>query len=569
MPENAQDDSEARERLNRSGGAAARSRRAARAADSSRGAAAWTAWRACGWRDSSHYYFKVDRPPPAPRYATSTVQITDEAWAVTDEFAILNSDEMADYAAGGSAPPDQGVKCQALSTDTTIRVAPMERFCGGWSTEHFNDKLRLPDGSNAGQGMVVQLEGMARECLVIALSPYHKYELGKTYAIHFGANGNMQTVLRRHVNYNEAVDVSIPSRVCAENTWVHYWIILQNGKLSAGVGKVPGKHVIGVLDDSMYNMLRSGVDAVKYVGLGNSALQRNARDLKVRNVRVMGIPPQYQEGIPLDESGGFGFVNVNNLGYGTSHTSQQSTGMPNDSELLAEYERERAKAKARAEKFGIEYKEPAADAFLKWSEARRLRANPERGFITGIDTFSVEEKQKALNRKERFAQDERKRKGRDDDGGDGNDEEDAEIIDDDVDDVAEWEKTKKDPLPVEQAWENWKIVQRFRVDCPAGLLNKDGTQATEDEIELTADAANDVWHGVSTVGDPGNDSAMVTTDNFIPRKVSIVPTKIHLFSNDWAPFKQIRTDDVMAYFRDYGPSYVEWLGKNECIQILA
>ena len=311
-----------------------------------------------------------NRSASACTYATTTVQITDEAWAVNDELAILNSDEMADYAAGGSAPPDQGVKCQALPADTTIRVAPMERFCGGWSTEHFHEKLMLPDGSNAGQGMVVQLEGMARECLVVALSPYHKYELGKTYAIHFGANGNMQTVLRRHVNYNEAVDVSIPSRVCAENTWVHYWIILQNGKLSAGVGKVPGKHVIGVLDDSMYNMLRSGVDAVKYVGLGNSALQRNARDLKVRNVRVMAIPPKYQlEGIPLDETGGF--VNVTNLGYGTLHASQQSTGMPTDSELLAEYERERAKAKARAEKFGIEYKEPAADAFLKVRKQRR------------------------------------------------------------------------------------------------------------------------------------------------------------------------------------------------------
>ena len=176
----------------------------------------------------------------------------------------------------------------------------------------------------------------------------------------------------------------------------------------------------------------------------------------------------------------------------------------------------------------------------------------------------MEEKQKANARKERFARDERKRKqGLDDDGGDGNEEEDAEEdMDDDVDDVAEWEKTKKDPLPVEQAWENWKIVQRFRVDCPAGLLNKDGTPATEDEIELTADAANDVWHGVSTVEAPDNDGAMATTDDFIPRKVSVVPTKIHLFSNDWAPFKQIRTDDVMAYFRDYGPSYVEWLGKH-------
>ena len=402
---------------------------------------------------------------------------------------------------------------------------------------------------------------MARECIAIALSPYHQYELGKTYVVHLGANGNLQTVLRRHVNYNEAVDLTFPSRVCSENHWIPYWVCLQNGKLSTGVGRVVGKNVIGTLDDSMYNMLRSGVDAVRYVGIGNSALNRNARDLRVRNVAVLSIPAQFGlDGVPMEAQSAF--VNILDMQY-TNNNRGVGGGEGGDglvateAELLAEYEKERAKARARAAKFGIEYKEPTPDAFMKWSEARRLRANPERGFITGIDTFSAAEKAKADARKERFAKDEKKRKGLDDDDADNNNNinggsdneggEGAMEEDEGVDDVAEWEKTKKDPLPDEQAWENWKLVRKFRSDPPGNLLSNGNTSG---EIVLS-------------LGSDGDVSGMDTAE-FIPKKIVVVPTKIHIFSIDWAPFKQIRTDDLLSYFRDYGPSYVEWLGELSC-----
>ena len=32
------------------------------------------------------------------------------------------------------------------------------------------------------------------------------------------------------------------------------------------------------------------------------------------------------------------------------------------------------------------------------------------------------------------------------------------VVMDGVDDVAEWKKTKRDPLATEQAWNNWKLV---------------------------------------------------------------------------------------------------------------
>jgi len=144
-----------------------------------------------------------------------------------------------------------------------------------------------------------------------------------------------------------------------------------------------------------------------------------------------------------------------------------------------------------------------------------------------------DKKAKADARKERFARDESKRKEiyNPDDRDKGKGEEEMKE-EDAVDDVAEWEKTKRDPLAIEQAWDNWELVKRFRVDPPSSD-NKDSMEKLEEE-------------------------------EFIPKNVSVVPTKIHIFSIDWACFKQIRTDDLMSYFKDYGPSYVEWLGELSC-----
>ena len=501
-------------------------------------------------------------------------------------------------------PPTDAAEAVAASTPTvrlqegtTLRVAPMDRKCGGWDYEHFHDKLRLADGCNAGRGMVVTLEGepntscvflrhvvgrrsdelslalialafspssyvlmlyvcalaaMARECIAVALSPTSHYAMGKTYVVHFGAAGNLSTVIRRHVNETEAVDVNIPSRVCTDNRYQSYWIVLQGGKLSCGVGNSPGQRCIGTLDDTLYNQLRSGVDAVRCVGVGNSALGRHSRDLRVRNIRVMPIPSAFGgiEGIPIvEEKREGGFVNVlaaPSMGMGGA--SGAGTGMPGEAELLAEYEKECAKAKARAAKFGTEYKQPPPDAFFKWSEARRLRANPERGFATGFDVLSPEEQAKAQRRKERFAEEDKKRRREmGEDVEDGDDAEGANPQDDEMD-AAEEAKAEaeaaaaaaKGPLPVEQAWDNEDLVGEHRLDPPENLYAS--SEAREDADEQNRDME----------GDNEGDKAIV------------VPEKIHIFGIDWAAFKQIRSDDIMAYFKMYGPSYIEWLGELSC-----
>jgi len=390
---------------------------------------------------------------------------------------------------------------------------------------------------------------MARECIAVALSPTANFELGKTYAIHIGAASNLQTVIRRRLpNHTEAVDVILPSpQICSMEKFVPYWIILQNGgQVSVGIGRVPGINCIGTLDDGMYNALRSGVDAVKYVGLGNSALGRKARDLKVRNVRVMPVPDAFAAfgGIPLTPYDPL-------LAIGGKDDDAK------DAELWADYQNECEKAKKRAIKFDIEYKQPPPNAFLKWSEARRLRANPAKGFITGMDIMSAEEKEKARKRKERFEEEDRKNKkamGVNDDmeGADGNGN-DADVdVDADADADADMEtdeqQRKREPLPFEQAWDNEDLVGDMRTDPPQSLyLVKNETNDGEGNGDRDDSSLMD------DDGD-GDDAA----------KVVPVPTKIHLFAIDWAAFKQIRTDDIMAFFRIYGPSYVEWLGELSC-----
>jgi hypothetical protein len=192
---------------------------------------------------------------------------------------------------------------------------------------------------------------------------------------------------------------------------------------------------------------------------------------------------------------------------------------------MKEYQEECRKAKARSTKFGVPYKEPAPDAFLPWSQARRLRANPKQGFITGLDLYDPAEKAKQDARKRRFGVS------------------DADTKDDNSKQEEDGKgstsmETEATALPVVQAWDNEAFVRAQRQDPPA-LLWVNPPSETADET-------------------PKNDFAVVA------ETPTLVPEKIFIFSIDWAAFKQMRTNDLMAYFSIYGPSYVEWLGDLSC-----
>jgi len=374
----------------------------------------------------------------------------------------------------------------AVQNGTTIRISPMERKLGGWHDEHFNENLKVPI-EDSGKGIVVTFEAMSRECVAIALSPLPSYQLGSTYVAHFGANGNMYTVIRRRLQlHGNCVEESINGRVCTDRSFQSYWMVHSEGIVSVGIGINPGKECIGSLNDSLYFQTRPGQDALRYVGIGNSVLGRWGRDIKVRNLVISSLP---NEGIRI---------------------SDPSTISLDEDDALSEYHLECEKARKRALKFEIDYVQPQPKQFLKWTEAKRRRANPEPGFITGIDTLSTDELERRKRRRQRFEDEGTPLPTKDD------------------------QDESKSNVPVEQAWDKEDLVSKFRVDPPQILWKNQPHDAPEVDIAETA-------------------------------SIQCIPTKLHMFAIDWAAFKQIRTDDILSYFSEYGPkTHVEWLGELSC-----
>jgi len=478
----------------------------------------------------------------------------DAPWAptkVTAEDAAVEGDDRLD--------------CVSLSpSGASIRVAPMDHANRGrksgqpkmvfarWKQDlHFHDELRVSKSSSSSSSsngnVTILFEAMARECVSVILSPEMGFVAGRTYEVFLGAQGNMVTTLQRKggpvakpspapgasntaeeetneedipadtppvATRKEGIHVTVPSRVCQERAWTTYWICLcASGKLAAGLGNVPGEQCIAVLTDTEMDPVAVESEPVRhYVGFGNAATsdRQPASPLKVRNVHITAVP---------------NFVETRLDGWTADSQEDTSMDVAVDAKtqaLLKEYQEECRKAKARATKFGVPYNEPAPDAFLPWSQARRLRANPKQGFITGIDLYDPAEKAKQQARNKRFGG------GGGGDAAEGAEGDNAEQGKDQVD--KDGMETEAAALPVVQAWDNEAFVRSQRADPPTSLWESPPTEGVEEEPFIATE------------------------------KPTFVPEKIHIFSIDWAAFKQIRTNDLMAHFSIYGPSYVEWLG---------
>lgn len=124
--------------------------------------------------------------------------------------------------------------------------------------------------------------------------------------------------------------------------------------------------------------------------------------------------------------------------------------------LMKDYQRECQTRKARALKYGTDYKQLAPQDFLPWTKAKRLRENPEKGFISGIDLMDTHELAKQDARKARFG--------------------DVPTTDVKVMSGTHIQEHGGDPLseeavtlPVEQAWDTEKLLRPLRRDPPSYL----------------------------------------------------------------------------------------------------
>ena len=411
-----------------------------------------------------------------------------------------------------------------------LRLAPSKR----WSAEeHFHEDLM----AQKDKVICCQWQAMAHECLALVFSPDSPdYRRGRTYEVVLGALGNTRTTLRRGRN-----EKSVPSLVCQGDAWNSYWacLVLEEDyrKFYVGVGEVPGEQCVAILEDTVpkRKVVAEKKEAVSnegeerkeekeeieaeepkeeledmqedtyvrvedplcwYAGFGNRAVfdRQAPQPLQIRNIRLTSLPdlPALETISPED----IDIVHVGEL-------------TPDMQKMVDDYKQACAKAKARSEKFGVPYKEPSANVFMSWSQQRYLRANPKKGFQTGINLADEAEKAKQEARRQRF----------------------GTVA---MEATATNEADEKPALPVNQAWDNESLVQKLRVDPPKSLWKVP-----------PADAGDDM-------------------DEFRSSVPTSVPDKVHMFSIDWAAFKQIRTNDIMSYFSIYGPSYVEWLGDLSC-----
>ena len=335
--------------------------------------------------------------------------------------------------------------------------------------------------------IILTWQAQAREGIAIALSPQPKYAGGSTYEIFYGDRANTNTLIEKRFG-REKLHVSLPGRHCTETEWTAYWIALHQGKVYAGIGDEPPRQCLGVLEDPS-----ATISSTWYVGMGNSSMKRageRAFHNQYKNVRLASLEPSLAHALEALDTTQIHVINVGDVDAETKV-------------LQAEYEEECHKARARAEKFGIPYKEPP-----KFLPQNKRRVQSSTGLATGMDLQDPEEQAKQKARRERFGIS--------------------------ADTTADGDVDMEDIVPVAQAWDNEKLVSSQRVDPPKKL-----------------------WKVVPIDND---------TDVFAPvaEESHVVPEKIHIFAIDWAAFLQIRTNDLSAYFSLYSPTHVEWLGDLGC-----
>jgi hypothetical protein len=418
--------------------------------------------------------------------------------------------------AEGSEHDESHLPCVSSPELATIRIQPM-RMMGRsnkagprWNAEAFHETLRSPTPDNA----LVLFQGMARESLAVVLSPKPSFVMKHSYEVFFGHQGNTVTTVQRKSSRDESLSVTLPGRVCQEKAWTSYWICLSEEKLYVGVGSVPGQQLVAILDDlARQDAPSSEEHAVHYVGFGNASTgdRQAPSPLKLRGLCVTTIPDSLRTRLASLITA----KDVSMIQLGRDEMDVETKA------LMDEYQQECSKARARASKFGIPYQEPAPDAFVPWSQARRLRANPKQGFITGMDLSDPVEKAKQEARQKRFGT----VAGEVSTGSATGEGEISSIIETQV-------------LPIIQAWDNEGFVRSQRTDPPTLFWKNPPPDSSFDE--------------------PKNEFSMDEDP------VTLISAKIHIFSIDWAAFKQIRTNDIMAHFSIYGPSYIEWLGDLSC-----
>lgn len=208
-------------------------------------------------------------------------------------------------------------------------------------------------------------------------------------------------------------------------------------------------------------------------------------------------------------------------------------------ELEAKYAAECDKARRRAERFGVEYKEPDKTQVCAAETKRAQRQRPGEGFYVSMDLQSEEEKAKQEARGQRW----------------GNSEAYAKSKEDAEEDVKKAERAARFGLPIQEA--------------VGGVLRKMGLNP---KYLYVADAArHDPGREIKPVvvttttneGGEGGEGGEKEEGNGTPAATVWVPiepppeeveaSKVHVYALDKEDFLAIKSGDVLRFFSDFFP----------------
>ncbi|CAM9116333.1 unnamed protein product [Chrysoparadoxa australica] len=171
---------------------------------------------------------------------------------------------------------------------------------------------------------------------------------------------------------------------------------------------------------------------------------------------------------------------------------------------VKKFEEECQKQRARSIKFSLDYCPPAIRDFIPWSLAKRLSSHVQ--LLGGIDTESKEERDRAAKRAERFGLP-------------------KPVANDAVDDMSDLISDEK--------------------RAARGSRFGTGDTVWQIKLEELSLEPSDVFAEDPDRADPQEDDV-------------VIGEKVHIFSLDKLLCKQMRNNDVKAYFGG-GVRYVEWL----------
>lgn len=208
-------------------------------------------------------------------------------------------------------------------------------------------------------------------------------------------------------------------------------------------------------------------------------------------------------------------------------------------ELEAKYAAECDKARRRAERFGVEYKEPDKAQLFAAETKRAQRQRPDEGFYVSMDLQSEEEKAKQEARGQRW----------------GNSEAYAKSKEDAEEDTKKAERAARFGLPVQEAVGG--VLRKMGLN-PKYLYVADPTRHDPGrEIKpVVSEGGEGGAQGEEEGSGNGNGETTTATTVWVPIEPppeEVEASKVHVYALDKEDFLAIKSGDVLRYFSDFFP----------------